>query len=92
MTRILGLTTVVVSLAFMGCEPTASNTNANTNANLRGTNTNTGYMAPTNVAPGPMATSTPMMNNNMNSNMKSNMNGSSNSKMNSNMANKPKPK
>lgn len=85
--RIIGLSTILAaSFAIMGCDSTVSNTN--TNANLRGTNTNTGYMAPTNVTPGPMATSTPTMN----TNMKSNMNSNSNSKMNTNMANKPKAK
>ena len=93
MKRIIGLSTILaISLAIMGCESTVSNINTNANANLRGTNTNTGYMAPSNVAPGPTAASTPMMNNNMNTNIKSNMNTSSNSRMTSNMTNKPKPK
>ncbi|MEP6944443.1 MAG: hypothetical protein ABJA02_00890 [Acidobacteriota bacterium] len=89
MKKIIGLSSVLaISLAVLGCDSTTSNRNGNSNMNLRGTSTNTGYVAPSNVAPGPTATSTPAMKTNTGNNMY----GNANSSMNSNMADKPKSK
>jgi hypothetical protein len=47
MKRIIVLTVALaVAIAIGACNSTGSNSGTNSNANLRGTNTNTGYMAP----------------------------------------------
>ncbi len=88
MKRYIGLGLILaVNLVVFGC----STTDENKNANIRGTNTNTGYVAPANAST-PMMSSTPMMNSNMKPMMNSNMKpGSMNSnmgKMNNRMSNK----
>lgn len=91
MKRYIGLGLILaVNLVVFGC----STTDQNKNANIRGTNTNTGYVAPANastpmMSSTPLTTMTPMMNSNMKPMMNSNMKpGNMNSKMNSNMGKK----